>query len=50
MARRSRKTPMEKLTAGYEKFIEGKELKKNSKKLFQKTINKSIAVKQRATK
>lgn len=48
--KRVNKTPMDKLTAGYEKFIEGKELKKNSKKLFEKIIKKAVATKQRATK
>ena len=48
--RTKKQTPMEKLTAGYEKFIEGKELKKNSKKLFNKAIKKAVAIKQRAIK
>jgi hypothetical protein len=36
------KTPMEKLTKGYEKFIKGKEINSEGKKLFDKTLNKSV--------
>jgi hypothetical protein len=36
------KTPMEKLTAGYEKFIKGKELAPDGKKQFDKTIKKAV--------
>ena len=32
---------MEKLTAGYEEFIKGKELNKNGKKVFEKTLKKA---------
>ena len=35
------KTPMEKLTKGYEKFIKGKELNKDSKQQFEKTLKKA---------
>ncbi|MBW0179294.1 hypothetical protein [Sediminibacterium sp.] len=39
MAKASKKlTPMEKLTAGYEKFIEGKKTTSKGKKVFEKTI------------
>ncbi len=33
---------MEKLTAGYEDFIKGKELNPNGKKLFNKTLKKAV--------
>lgn len=36
-----KKNPMEKLTAGYEKFIQGKQLNNNGKEQFDKAINKS---------
>lgn len=32
---------MDKLTAGYEKFIEGKELNSKGKSLFNKTLKKA---------
>jgi hypothetical protein len=32
---------MEKLTAGYEEFLKGKETNTNGKKLFEKTIKKA---------
>jgi len=32
---------MEKLTAGYEAFIKGKEVNKNGKNLFEKAIKKA---------
>jgi len=32
------KTEVEKLTAGYEKFIKGKQVKKTSKSAFQRTL------------
>lgn len=35
-------TPMEKLTAGYEDFIKGKELNKKGRDLFDKTIKKAV--------
>ena len=35
------KTPMEKLTQNYEKFIKGKETNDNGKMLFEKAIKKS---------
>lgn len=44
------KTPMEKLTKGYEEFIKGQELKKNGKKAFNKTIKKAAKPKQRGLK
>lgn len=45
---KKKQTPMEKLTQGYEKFIKGKEVNKNGKKLFNKTLKK--ATKQRGSK
>ena len=42
-----KKTPVEKLTQGYEKFIKGKELKKDGGKLFEKTLKKAANPKQR---
>jgi hypothetical protein len=44
------KTPMEKLTQGYEKFIKDKELKENGKELFEKAIKKAVNIKQRSSK
>lgn len=37
----SNKTPMEKLTQGYEKFIKGKGLSTNGKEKFEKTLKKA---------
>lgn len=34
-------TPMEKLTAGYEQFIKGKEQNAKGKKLFEQAIKKA---------
>jgi len=34
-------TPMDKLTAGYEKFIKGKKLNKSGKASFDKVIKKA---------
>ena len=42
MAKKKEKTPIEKLTAGYEKFIKGKEVNKNGKIQFEKTLIKAI--------
>lgn len=39
------KTPMDKLTKGYEKFIIGKETNKNGKDLFDKAIKKAVKAK-----
>ena len=36
-----KKTPMEELTKGYEKFIEGKEADPNGKAKFDKAIKKA---------
>jgi hypothetical protein len=48
---KSAKTPMEQLTAGYEQFIKGQELKKNGKGAFNKAIKKAAAKsKQRGAK
>jgi hypothetical protein len=35
------KTPMEKLTAGYEDFIKGKELNNKGRELFDKAVKKA---------
>lgn len=40
-AKKKALTPMEKLTAGYEDFIKGKELNKKGKELFDKVIKKA---------
>jgi hypothetical protein len=50
--RKSKKilSPMEKLTQGYEEFIKGKELNKNGKQLFDKTIKKAANPKPRGSK
>lgn len=45
---RKKKTPMEILTAGYEGFIKDKQVNKNGKAIFDKTIKK--ASKPRAAK
>lgn len=45
---RREKTPMEKLTQGYEKFIKGKETINDGKKLFERALKK--ATKQRGSK
>ena len=44
------KTPMEKLTEGYEKFIKGKEINKNGKSVFNNTIKKAANPKPRSLK
>jgi len=45
------KKNMAEVTAGYEEFIKGKELNKNGKQLFDKTIKKAAKTKKpRATK
>ncbi len=41
MKGKKKKTTMDKLTAGYEKFIEGKELNPNGQKLFNQTLKKA---------
>lgn len=50
MPQKENKTPMEKLTARYEKFIKGKELKEDGKKLFSKAIKKASNPKHRGLK
>ena len=35
-------TPMEDLTAGYEKFVSGKHVNNNEKEQFDKAVRKSI--------
>ena len=37
----NKKTAMENLTKGYEKFIKGKEVKKDGKKSFERTLKKA---------
>lgn len=44
------KTPMDKLTQGYEKFIKGKELVQGGKEAFNKAIKKAVKPKQRGAK
>lgn len=44
------KTPMDKLTEGYEKFIKGKELAKNSSQIFDRAIKKASKPKPRSSK
>jgi hypothetical protein len=48
--KKNKLTPMEKLTQGYEKFIEGKKLNKDSKAQFDKVIKKAAKPKQRGSK
>jgi hypothetical protein len=45
-------TPMEKLTAGYENFIKGKETNPNGAVMFSNVLGKAVAkkVKQRGSK
>jgi hypothetical protein len=45
MTKKKTVTPMDKLTAGYEKFIKEKETKKNGKVLFDKAIHKAANIK-----
>jgi len=39
--KKKEKTPMEKLTAGYDKFIKGKETQSRGKDIFDKAIKKA---------
>jgi hypothetical protein len=48
MKKKKAKTPMDKLTEGYETFIKGKGVNKNGKTIFEKVIKK--ASKPRASK
>jgi hypothetical protein len=48
--RKKTKTPMEKLTEGYEDFIKGRELNKDGKKRFDKVLKKATKPKQRGSK
>ena len=41
---------MEEVTKGYEAFIEGKKLKPNSKRLFEKALVKVVKPKSRGAK
>ena len=41
---------MEEVTAGYSKFMKGKQINKNGKELFDKTIKKAATLKQRGSK
>jgi hypothetical protein len=50
MEQKKRQTPMEKLTQGYEKFINGRDQKNNGKKAFDKTLKKAMKPKQRGSK
>lgn len=45
MTNKKKQTPMDKLTQGYEKFIQGKEVNKGGKKLFDKAIKKAATPK-----
>jgi hypothetical protein len=47
---KKKKTPMEKLTAGYEAFMKGKKAKKTGKSSFNKAIKKAAKPKQRGLK
>ena len=44
------KSPMEKLTEGYEDFIKGKKVNKAAKKLFNRAIKKAATPKPRGSK
>ena len=48
MKSKKQQTPMEKLTANYERLIKGKQTNNNGKELFEKTVKK--ATKQRGSK
>lgn len=41
MSKKKKIKSMAELTAGYDDFIKGKELKSNGKKLFEKTLKKA---------
>lgn len=45
-----KKTPMEQLTAGYEKLIQGKQINQDGKKAFNSTLKKAAKPKQRGSK
>jgi hypothetical protein len=47
---KQKKTSMEKLTQGYEKFIKDKETNKTGKQLFDKAIKKASKPKPRSPK
>ncbi len=44
------KTPMEKLTEGYNTFIKGKEINTDGRELFEKAIKKTAIPKPRSVK
>ena len=48
MTKKKKDMTMEEVTAGYDKFIKGKKLNPNGKKVFESTLKK--AVKQRGSK
>lgn len=50
MGKSKGQTPMEKLTAGYEQFIKGKQQVPGGKKAFDKAIKKSVKPKERGAK
>ncbi|CAN5489114.1 hypothetical protein BH11BAC5_BH11BAC5_43130 [soil metagenome] len=50
MKRKKPNITMDKLTEGYEKFIENKDTIQDSKKLFEKTIKKAAKTKQHGLK
>ncbi len=51
MKKKKGKTPMERLTAGYEDFIKGKSFNSNGEVLFEKVIKKAVSTKkQRGSK
>lgn len=48
MAKKNKEISMKELTKGYDKLMEGKQVKKTSKELFEKVLKK--ATKQRGSK
>ena len=50
MANKKQQTPMDKLTANYEKLIKGKELVQGGKEAFNKALKKATKPKQRGAK
>ena len=50
MKKKKKDMTMEEVTAGYGKFIKGKTVNANGKKLFDKALKKAVPVKLRSVK
>ena len=48
--KKKEQTPMEKLTAGYGKFMKGQQVNPNGKELFDKVLKKAVTTKPRSSK